>query len=167
MYGSSANIYKCGDYITKVYNKTLRWMHEEHDDSVAIFNKEVLFLQKLNRIINVTENSFSIKYLGESLYNNFYLPSDWREQIQNIFKELTSCNIEYPEFNIKNIVVLDDNISFIDFGLAKVGSNNEDNCKVFIKLLELLNNFKGEKYIYSTFINNLKISGEYPNNIYI
>ena len=166
-YGSTANIYKCGDFITKVYNKTLRWTHEEHDNSTEIFNKEVFILQKLNRINYVTENSFSIKYLGESLYNNFYLPSNWKEQVENIFKELTSCNIEYPEFNIKNILVLDDNISFIDFGLAKVGSNNEDNCKVFIKLLELLNNFKGEKELYSTFINNLKISGEYPNNIYI
>ena len=168
MYGSSANIYKCVYYITKVYNKTLRWMHEEHSDSAKIFNKEVLFLQKLNKIIDVTENSFSIKYLGESLYNNFCLPSDWRKQIQNIFEELTSCTIEYPEFNIKNILVLDDNISFIDFGLAKVGSNNKNNCKVFIELLDLLSTiYKGEKELYSTFINNLKISGEYPNNIYI
>lgn len=167
MYGSSANIYKCGDIVTKVYNQTLRWTHQEHDDSTKIFNKEVLFLQKLNRIVNLTENSFSIKYLGESLYNNFCLPSDWKEQIQNIFQELTNCTIEYPEFNIKNILVLDDKISFIDFGLAKVGSNNENNCKVFIELLKLLTTFKGEKELYSTFINNLKISGEYPNNIYI
>jgi len=168
-YGSTSNTYKCGDIITKVYNKTLRWIHPEHCDNVQIFNNEVCILKKLDRIINVSDAQFSTKYLGESLYNSFNLPSDWKEQITCIFKELTLHGIEYPEFNIKNILVLDNQLSFVDFGLAKINdqADNTKNCKVYIELLELLSTkFKGEKELYSTFINNFKISGEYPSNIY-
>ena len=167
-YGSTANTYKCGDVITKVYNQTLRWTHNEHNDITEIFNKEVFILQKLNRITDITENSFSMKYLGESLYTNFILPSDWREQIKNIFEELSQHDIQYPEFNIKNILVLDDGkISFIDFGLARQGTDNIENCKIFIELLELLSiRYNGKKELYCIFINNFKTNNKYPNNIF-
>lgn len=170
-YGSTSNTYKCNNLIKKVYNKKLRWTTAGHDDGPEIFKREVLILQKLQRIVHLLDFSFITTYLGESLYVNFYLPSNWKDQIKHIFKEFTSLNIQYQEFNIKNILVYENKISFIDFGLATEGCDNDENCIVFIKLLQLLNSndkFKnGEKEIYSTFINNLKISGEYPNNIFI
>jgi len=163
-YGSTANVYKYGDIIKKVYNDKLRWVCEGHDDSKKIFNKEVFILKKLDRIITLDEMSFTMKYLGESLYNDFHLPTNWKEQVTNIFEEFTTCGIEYPEFNIKNIVVLDGTLSFIDFGLARTSetADNVDNCFTFIKLLEMLNQHTFKKDVYATFINNLRISGCLP-----
>ena len=163
-YGSTANVYKCGDTIKKVYNTKLRWVCKDHDDSKKIFNKEVFILKKLDRIITLDEMSFTMRYLGESLYTHFNLPMDWKEQVTSIFEEFTTCGIEYPEFNIKNIVVLDGTLSFIDFGLARISetADNVDNCKLTIELLDKLNQHTFKKEVYATFINNLKISGHLP-----
>ena len=173
-YGSTSNTYKRGDIITKVYNSILRWTHEGHDDRLEIFNREVTILKQLNRIIDMNtdpgELSFTTKYLGESLYDDFYLPIDWKEQITTIFDTLTLKGIHYPEFNIKNITVLDETLAFIDFGLASITESvdNSKNCQVFIELLDLLStkNITNEKNVYMTFINNLKISKKYSKNIY-
>lgn len=163
-YGSTANVYKCGNTIKKVYNTKLRWVCKDHDDSKKIFNKEVFILKKLDRIITLDEMSFTMRYLGESLYTHFNLPMDWKEQVTSIFEEFTTCGIEYPEFNIKNIVVLDGTLSFIDFGLARISetADNVDNCKLTIELLDKLNQHTFKKEVYATFINNLKISGHLP-----
>ena len=71
--------------------------------------------------------------------------------------------IYYPEFNIKNILVLNDTISFIDFGLAEFDSNkdNTENCVIFIDLLQQLEDrFKDKdcntNLLYTVFINNIK-----------
>ena len=168
-YGSTSSVYKCGGTIKKVYNDTLRWSYKDHDDIKKIFDKEVFILQRLNRIKTLDEKSFTMEYLGESLYTNFHLPKNWKEQMKTIFEEFTTCGIEYPEFNIKNIVVLNGTLSFIDFGLARISetADNVYNCFVFIKLLEMLiQHDMYTKDVYMTFINNLKIAGTYPNNIY-
>ena len=168
-YGSTSSVYKCGGTIKKVYNDILRWSYKDHDDIKKIFDKEVFILQRLNRIKTLDEKSFTMEYLGESLYTNFHLPKNWKEQMKTIFEEFTTCGIEYPEFNIKNIVVLNGTLSFIDFGLARISetADNVYNCFVFIKLLEMLiQHDMYTKDVYMTFINNLKIAGTYPNNIY-
>ena len=115
------------------------------------------------------------------LYNNFILPEDWKEQITNNFNSLTQNKIYYPEFNLKNIVYLNSKLSFIDYGLAELISddeecNNIDNCSIFIELLTLLdekfksidsNDTHKKQVLYITFINNIKINNEekYKNNI--
>ena len=119
--------------------------------------------------------AISMNYLGESLYNMFLLPYDWEEQIRMLFVNLTNNNVYYPEFNLNNIVVLNNKISFIDFGLAQISDNvdNTNNCNVFIKLLNLLN----DKYknviltthrhiIYNTLINTIKNNNMYPLNVF-
>uniref|UniRef100_A0A6C0EXW1 Protein kinase domain-containing protein n=1 Tax=viral metagenome TaxID=1070528 RepID=A0A6C0EXW1_9ZZZZ len=199
-YGSTANTYMCYDniknqnIIIKAYNSKLRWTCENHNIMRDIFNREIAILNELYGIPNTPqicmyddEYKYIIKmtYLGESLYDKFILPDDWKEQIYSIFTTLTTKNIYYPEFNLKNIVVLDNKISFIDYGLAKfnsvgsVGSDGSDgngsdgsdgsndntqNCNIFIELIELLNEkFKNiddihtRQVLYITFINNIRI----------
>ena len=205
-YGSTANTYMCYDnikkqnIIIKAYNSKLRWTCENHTIMRDIFNREIAILNELYGIPNTpqicmydNEDKYIIKmtYLGESLYDKFILPDDWKEQIYSIFTTLTSKNIYYPEFNLKNIVVLDNKISFIDYGLAKFnsdgdgdgdgdGSNdNTQNCNIFIELIELLNEkFKNiddihtRQVLYITFINNIRIDmvinneDKYKNNIF-
>jgi hypothetical protein len=132
-----------------------------------------------------------MKYLGESLYNDFKLPNDWKIQLKNHFDDMDLKGIMYPEFNLKNIVVHDKGygkgpeISLIDFGLAEITDNFNDviykdirnkniaSCNVFIEILEKLNekmtsndDLRTKQILYLTLINNYRIENKYPNNIF-
>ncbi len=208
-YGSTANTYLCQietenetstnkQMILKVYNKNLRWKCENHDDSFQIFQNELNILNKLTDIypansiprtpilidVNSEKMFLIMNFLGTSLFEKFILPKNWKKQINNIFDYLTLHNIEYPEFNLKNILVLDNKISFVDFGLARfnqdnhqqnVINKNQNHAKIFIEIIEklkdkmsILNEHqKNQKYIlYQTFINNMKLENKYPYNIF-
>ena len=75
---------------------------------------------------------------------------------------------------MNNIVILDDKISFIDYGLAEINNiNNENNCKNFITLLNILNNkFKNieditERHVsYHNFMNTIRSNKMYINNVF-
>jgi tRNA A-37 threonylcarbamoyl transferase component Bud32 len=183
-YGSSSNIYITENkkYIIKQFCN-LKWKSKNHDDISKIYIKELLILKNLKEISNTPNLLFNddknlilkMDYLGISLHEEFILPEDWKEQLFIIFKKLSDNNIYYPEFNIKNIVVLNKKISFIDFGLSELNSNknNDNNYNIFVILLEILKEkFKNIKDIeeqnilYLTFINNMKDSQEYSNNIF-
>ena len=183
-YGSSSNIYITENkkYIIKQFCN-LKWKSKNHDDISKIYIKELLILKNLKEISNTPNLLFNddknlilkMDYLGISLHEEFILPEDWKEQLFSIFKKLSDNNIYYPEFNIKNIVVLNKKISFIDFGLSELNSNknNDNNYNIFVILLEILKEkFKNIKDIeeqnilYLTFINNMKDSQEYSNNIF-
>ena len=183
-YGSSSNIYITENkkYIIKQFCN-LKWKSKNHDDISKIYIKELLILKNLKEISNTPNLLFNddknlilkMDYLGISLHEEFILPEDWKEQLFSIFKKLSDNNIYYPEFNIKNIVVLNKKISFIDFGLSELNSNknNDNNYNIFVILLEILKDkFKNIKDIeeqnilYLTFINNMKDSQEYSNNIF-
>jgi len=183
-FGSTSSVYKHGDDIIKIYNKRLRWVCDGHNNITKIFKKELNILQSLNHLIEYDDEKmvFRIKYKGESLYNHFSLPVDYKDQINKIFEDFNSRNLYYPEFNINNMIVDDeDMISFIDFGLANINEHdicyengiNYENCKNFIELLEILDsrfknveNSKQIQILYNTFINNMKNSGKYYKNIF-
>jgi hypothetical protein len=201
-FGATSNVYLIKsenkpDNILKVYNDTFRWNTTKynHNDKnqETIFNKEIEILKKLypNFVKCDLENkSITTPYFGQSLYENFSLPSNWRDQIRDLFDYLTSQNIYYPEFNIKNIVVSNEVMNFIDFGLSLLESNNvdnESNCKVFIEILEKLETkmkqiddecsqqkdttevvdlYEKKHILYNTFIFNIKNEGKYINNIF-
>ena len=151
-FGSSANTYylKNSGVVVKQYNQKLRWILNDNENSRDIFSKEVDILKRIQhlsfvpRLLSYDDDKLTIKlsYCGESLYNRFKLPLDWKSQIHSIFKELDREKIFYPEFWLQNILVLDDKITFVDFGLAEFDNNknNSDNLDVFIKNLEVLNN---------------------------
>jgi len=178
-FGSTSSIYllKENNIIIKIYNDKLRWSTTDHDNIRNIYNNELSIMNNINASQLITYNdknlTITMKYLGESLYNRFILPDDWESQIINIFNNFTKNNIYYPEFNLNNIVLLDNQISLIDFGLAKItDTDNINNCNVFIKLLNILN----EKYktvsdlrqrhiLYNTFMNNIKINKMYSLNV--
>lgn len=84
-----------------------------------------------------------------------------------------NCLIYYPEFNLNNIVILNDDIYFVDFGLAKnTNDSNTDNCNIFIKLLKILvdkfknKTLKQKHILYNTFMNNMRNLKLYTNNIF-
>ena len=146
-FGSTAHTYRVGDdWLLKRYNEKLRWATEGHDDTKTIMDKELELLDKLKNVNSVPKiidhigMDIIMEYRGESIYNDFNLPSDWKEQITNIFSELTDNGIFYPEFRLQNILVLDGKISFVDFGMAEFRDkcDNTENLEKFIKYLSLL-----------------------------
>ena len=170
-FGSTAHTYRVGDdLLLKRYNQKLRWTTEGHDDSKTIMNKELELLNKLKnvnsvpKIIDSVDMDIIMEYRGESIYNDFNLPDDWKNQITNIFSELTDNGIFYPEFRLHNILVLNGKISFVDFGMAEFSDNcdNTENLKKFIKYLGLLDDkFKvvtdlnARHILISTFLQNV------------
>ena len=125
-YGSTSNIYRVGNKIHKVYR----------DDNEKIFKNEVAILKKVYTI-ETTEKTIIMDYLGESLYHQWDLPLDWKDQIADIFIIFDTLDIFYPEFNLKNILVKNGIIYFIDFGLASLsGKTNYTNYSNFIEQLE-------------------------------
>ncbi len=177
---SQTYILKKHNIVIKQYNDKLRWLAEDHDNSNDIFNKELKILQKLDKLVNQqvnletydNNNLLRLKYEGVSLHTEFNLPEDWKEQIKDIFDNLTKNNIYYPEFKLENILVLNNKISFVDYGLAKIQNNNkvnleinQDNYNKFIDLLEKLNDkFKNitnreKRYeLYFTFMQNINLN---------
>jgi len=170
-FGSTAHTYRVGDdLLIKRYNQKLRWSTEGHYDPKTIMNKELEILNKLKNInsvpklIDTVDMDIIMEYRGESIYNDFNLPDDWKDQITNIFSELTDNGIFYPEFRLQNILVLNGKISFVDFGLAEFRDNcdNTENVEKFIKYLSLLDDkFKvvtelnARHILISTFLENV------------
>ena len=180
-YGSTAHTYilEKNNIILKSYHNEFRWNIKNHEDSNMIYDKELDICKKNNTLISydIYNKILYIKYLGESLYTNFVLPSDWKQQITDIFTELNNKQIYYPEFNIKNILNKNSKLHFIDFGLAFVinDPDNNENCENFIELLEILQerfksttNNNERLLLYNTLINNIKIHNivKYLNNIF-
>jgi hypothetical protein len=176
-YGCTSSVYLINNNIVKVYNDKLRWTTNNHDNLDKIFDNELKILKGLDCLIDYddTLKILTIEYMGETLYNNFELPSNWESQIVLEFKKLSENGIYYSEFNLNNIVVLDGKISFIDFGLAEIKENtdNSNNSSIFIELLNMLNNkFKNvtnkkqRHIIYNKFMNNMRQNKLYSLNIY-
>lgn len=174
-YGSTAQVYKLEDkdIIIKQYNPKLRWATKNHDNPVDIFNKELAILNSIQhlsfspKLIDVNQNNLTLylEYCGESLYDTFNLPTDWKSQIHNIFDELDKNRIFYPEFWLQNILVLDGKITLIDYGLATFNSdsNNNINRQLFIDNLTILDtklsgieDRKTRLRLIRTFFDNLK-----------
>jgi len=145
-FGSTAHTFRIGKKLLKRYNPKLRWTTEGHTDSNEILEKEVKVLNKIRGCVGTPQiiwndsNTILMSYNGESLYNEFNLPGDWEEQINSIFSSLTENGIFYPEFRLQNILVLDEKITFVDFGLAefKDECDNTENLNKFINYLTLL-----------------------------
>jgi hypothetical protein len=175
-FGCSSSVYLLDNIIVKVYNDSLRWTTLNHDNIDKIYKREINILKKIDRVLDFDGKSTLImKYYGESLYNEFWLPNDWEEQIQKLFQELTNKDIYYPEFNLNNIVVKNNIITFVDFGLAEIRFNadNNNNCTVFIELLTKLNNKfinviekKERNLLYYKFMNNLRRNEMYSLNVF-
>jgi predicted Ser/Thr protein kinase/GR25 family glycosyltransferase involved in LPS biosynthesis len=146
-FGSTAHTYKCEDLVIKKYNNRLRWACKGHNDINEIINREVEILNIISEE-NISPKVYSHKglkilmsYEGQSLYNDFNLPKDWKKQIEEIFSKLDSKGIYYPEFRLHNILVLDNKISIVDFGLAHYNencdnTNNKDRAIKYLSLLE-------------------------------
>ena len=145
-FGSTAHTYKIGNTLLKKYNDKLRWSTEGHDNVDNIIDKELKILTKIKHINGTPnliwndERSILMSYNGESLYNDFNIPIDWKEQVTKIFSDLTDSGIFYPEFRLQNILVLDGKITFVDFGLAEFRNDcdNTVNLKKFINYLGLM-----------------------------
>ena len=172
-------------YILKVYDTVPRWTCAGHSTAEEIFVNESRILEQLYPVChNTTTNSscqepiinynlrhILMPYAGPSLYDcPAALPENWQTQLDGIFLWLSTAGIRYPEFNLANICVSEDGqMSFIDFGLAKlelemsVDANNlnKENCEVFTNLLSELmprlqkeTNLDEQHRLYHAFIRN-------------
>lgn len=145
-YGSTCQVYilEKSSVIVKKYNQKLRWVGSDHSNIEDIFNNEVQELKKLNlSYLNIDYDNKIIKmpYLGKSLFRNFNLPTDYVEQLNNIFKDLSICT----EFKLENILINNNNkIHLVDYGLI--------NCTPS----EYIDSLKKIKENYDPYTNNLK-----------
>jgi GR25 family glycosyltransferase involved in LPS biosynthesis/tRNA A-37 threonylcarbamoyl transferase component Bud32 len=145
-FGSTAHTYRESDKVIKKYNNRLRWACEGHDNPTEIIIREIGILTHIQdlgispKLVSFDDWTIIMSYCGESLYDNFNLPSDWESQIRNIFNLLDGKRVFYPEFRLQNILVMDDKIRFVDFGMASIKSDcdNRENCDKFIKYLQIL-----------------------------
>ena len=172
-FGTTAHTYICGEDIIKQYNDKLRWITHNHDNSKDIFKKELEILKRIQfhdlniKLISCDEDKMNLvmNYCGESLWDNFKLPVDWKQQIKDIFTKLNSCGIFYPEFKLQNILVKDNKITFIDYGLAIFDhKDNSNNLDKFIYNLDKLNNklngveIRSDRLqLITTFLNNQEL----------
>lgn len=175
--------------VVKAYNSNLRFKHINHSNPQYIIQNEIRLLTRLQgfdyfpQLINNNINNLNeiyLTYTGETLFDNFCLPSDYKYQIIKIFEILDTNHIFYPEFNIKNITCLDGRLYFIDFGLASEiynlqETNNIMNRENFIELLDLLNNkyieisdIEQQHIYYNNLVVNVKLNSnsKYKNNLF-
>lgn len=169
-FGSTSHVYLDNNgYVVKQYNDKLRWVADGHDDSCEIFNKEIKILNRVQHLdfvpklldYNASERKITLSYCGESLYSNFKLPSDWESQISSMFDKLDESEVYYPEFNLKNILILGGKIKFVDYGLAELKKIPNDK-NLFTSRLTALNNRLGKepdpnlrRQLYTTFMQNV------------
>ena len=118
------------------------FLKKELDILLKLRNADTKHTSKLI-YYDIPNKTIIMTYKGESLFTQFTLPSNWKKQIKMIFHELTTNNIYYPEFNLKNILYLNESLCFIDFGLAKFKFEynvdlNKSNCDSFIKTVEYI-----------------------------
>jgi predicted Ser/Thr protein kinase/GR25 family glycosyltransferase involved in LPS biosynthesis len=147
-FGSTSHTYLSNDKIIKRYNDKLRWLASGHDNSRDIFQKELRILTHLQSFFNLSPSLISyseeqkeivMSYCGESLWDTFKLPYGWENQITILFTQLDNAKIYYPEFRLQNILIKNEKITFIDYGLATFdGRNNKGNCQKFIQYLTKL-----------------------------
>lgn len=186
-FGATSSVYLLNNnsIIVKIYNDRLRWTTENHNNIESIYQREKMIIERCKHIyknldyVSCDDKNYIIKmrYLGETLYEQFILPDNWKDQIVNLFDVLSKNNIYYPEFNLSNILTNNGKLSFIDFGLAEIinttNNINNNNCKVFIEILDALDNkFKTTEnhrqrhILYNTFMNNIRNNNKYPNNVF-
>lgn len=182
-YGSTSNVYLLkNNIVVKVYNNFLRWQCQGHCEKTEIFEREIYILDKLKssnyfqKIYSYNDDMIYMEYLGDSLFDNFMLPHDWENQIRNIFQILNDNRIFYPEFNLKNILILNNRLYLIDYGLARIcDESNENNLLNFIEIINILrekfNEIKDveqQHIFYNNFINNIKLDkdSKYLANIF-
>lgn len=144
-FGSTSHTYLSNNSVIKKYNEKLRWVTNGHDDSKLIFQKEVEILKKLQEYslspklidYNFQEMTITTEFCGVSLWDEFRLPKDWKEQIQKILNRFDEVGIFYPEFRLQNILVKDDLLTFVDYGLASFdGEKNHVNYSRFINHID-------------------------------
>ena len=97
--------------IIKIYNKK-----EDFNTELTIFNKlkgNLLFPQIVDFYEN--DNVIILEQIGNLLLDNFKLPVNWKEQLQEIFNTMTERDILHCDFNINNIYLYNDKIYIINF----------------------------------------------------
>jgi GR25 family glycosyltransferase involved in LPS biosynthesis len=167
-YGSTSNIYKSNDVIIKQYLSNPRWMYKNKNNDI-IFKNERDILQNMDNV-NIDDNKKIIKmnFKGIPIIYNHILPENWKVQIKNIFDNLDTQNIYYPEFNLFNIVIHNEKLDFIDYGLAKKSTKkNNENYENFIYLITEFQTITDKENIlilYLDFMHNMK--QKFPKNIY-
>jgi len=181
-FGSTCVVYLTNNIIVKMYLEKLSWTAPNHRNICEIFNREVKILEKLkgtigfpqlvdfdpiNLIIRTTYEGVSVfdTMILKSMPVLSILPDDWIIQLKYLTDSLTEHNIYYPEFNLKNIVIKDNQMCLIDFGLASIcRKSNNANYKIFVQLIQQMQCYDVESY--ELFIDNMRKQPKYSDNVF-
>lgn len=156
-----ANVKK---YDINVYRKTYnKFSNNEYDDvnpfnvdNIIHYTNECKYLKLLIEyditptILECDINSFVITDCGERLTLE-NCPSNWKEQIINIYNILKKENIYHNDIKIDNFTVLNNKIYLIDFGWA---SQNTPSYPYFNLNLEMIEKSNTLNELFHNLFNN-------------
>jgi hypothetical protein len=101
--------------------------------------QKIITLQCVPKLIAYNRLVIYMTYCG-TLINKSNLPTDWHDQINDIFKEFRKKRVNPNDTLDRNICVLNGKINFIDFGLAN--NNMTDLRKCHIQVIHSLRRLK-------------------------
>lgn len=133
-------------------------------DSYEHYSKEIDILPRLEKynltpkLIDFNNDTLILSNCGE-LINKQNIPTNWKDQISEIYKMLVTENIYHNDFTISNITILEDKICLLDFGWA---SYNKPQYPYFNLTKDIINDSNS---IYELFekILNKSISNRLSN----
>jgi len=105
------------EYIVK---KTLWCKTYGKFNYVDLMNNEIYWLKRLEhfswtpKIIKVYDDTIEMTYVGEKVSKD-NLPSDWREQTEQILKDLASIPCCHNDIKPEEIMIKDGKIHLVDF----------------------------------------------------
>ncbi|MFK7903361.1 MAG: RIO1 family regulatory kinase/ATPase [Nitratireductor sp.] len=130
------------EYKKEIFNGMASHVYKTHDNNIiktprsspekykSYYTRELYWLKKLSKtnivpkVINYDESACAIQmeYKGEPLTKD-NLPKDWKKQLKNILAVLKKHNCSHNDLSEKELLVLDNKISIIDFGVASLSDD--------------------------------------------
>lgn len=112
--GINSEIIKDGNRVKKVFKTKI----ESIEVNVAC-SKALFFSKHFPKVIEFTDNSIIMNYCGERLTKK-NIPVDWENQMYEILSDLKAAKIKHNDCLPRNLLVNDDTIVLVDFGMAMI-----------------------------------------------
>lgn len=173
----ASTVHNCNFYIKK-YNRNFNNSSDYDDISAFDVNSyhhylveiEILpTLEKYNlspKLITYDSNTLMLSNCG-SVINKENIPSNWKDQIYNIYNMLRNENLYHNDFTLSNVTVLNGKIFLIDFGWA---SYDNPQYPFFNLTKNIIENSENLFDLFNQILNraiNVRLSNVQAYNYYI
>ena len=149
------------NFYVKKYNRKFGDFNYENASPFVVnsfehYKNEINYLPILDKynltpkLIDYNNDTLILSNCGDVL-NKSNIPSNWKEQIYNIYNMLYNENIFHNDFTISNITVLNNKIYLIDFGWA---SSNKPQYPFFNLTKNIINDSNTIYDIFEKILNN-------------